>query len=62
MKQDDLDVEPAGETLDGAEPRDADDAAEGAGEMLKARRPKAPKHQGRRGRRRDAHENPRVDR
>ena len=50
---DDLDVEPRGETLDGAEPHDDDDASNEAGEALKARRPKKPKNQGRRGHRKD---------
>jgi hypothetical protein len=53
MSDKDLDIEPAGNTLDGTDARDPDDAAEGAGEMLKARRPKAPKHQGRRGKQSD---------
>lgn len=50
MSKDDLDVEPAGETLDGAEPRDPDDASEGAGDALKARKParKQGRHGGKR--------------
>lgn len=46
----DLDIEPAGDSLDGAEPRDDDDASAGAGDALRARRVKSPKHQGRKGR------------
>ena len=52
MSDEHLDIEPVGDSLDGAVPKDPDDAANDAGEALKARRPKAPKHQGRRGRRR----------
>ena len=44
-----LDIEPRGESIDGAEPHDPDDASSDAGEMLKAKRPRPPKKQGRRG-------------
>jgi hypothetical protein len=58
---DDLDVEKRGDSLDGTDPKDPDmyAAADSIGETVKARRPKAPRHQGRRGRtkRRDG-ENP----
>ena len=38
MKSDDLDVEPTGDSLDGAEPHDPEDAAEDAGEALRAKK------------------------
>lgn len=60
MTHDDLDVEQLGESLDGAEVCDRDDASDGAGDALRARRIRPPKHQGRRGTR--DRENPRTDR
>jgi hypothetical protein len=66
MNSDDLDIEPAGDSLDGTDPKDPDmyAAADSIGDTVKARRPKAPKHQGRRGRTsgRSADRTPRSDR
>lgn len=52
MSEEELDIEPRGNSLDGTHPSDPDmtDTANSIGEVVKARRPKAPKHQGRRGR------------
>lgn len=47
MSDQDIDIEPVGDTLDGADRKDSDDASDGAGEAVKARRPA--KKQGRRG-------------
>jgi hypothetical protein len=51
---DDLDVEKRGDSLDGTDPKDPDmyAAADSIGDTVKARRPKAPRHQGRRGQKR----------
>jgi hypothetical protein len=48
---DDIDIEPQGDTLDGVDPKDSDDAAVDDGDGVRAKRPKQPKHQGRRGKR-----------